>query len=356
MSVEREPLCNKAFTSKAGGGKSTVLCQVERNEGADADSLDIFAPAGLKMQACKDWYSRCPKEHTTVRFTTWEELFEHPDPVAAFELFFISCGRRTIVAIDFETVATAKLGTHRTAVTLNTMFQRKMCVVQSLGIQLLFEFHSHDSPLRPHFQIVYLNGTLHTDKSYEKLKRCKDINVRIKKCVEFVMNMSQFEPQELPHLGTDQKGKALAIKTPDGFVTLADREKRWLRITENGNVQKGCGDYQFKAVNESTVEVDTRVRPQKLGTTCSAEGVEAYYTLLPPGDSFFLARWGKVATAGTPESMVDASDMSGIQFWESKASDSQFENVLPPSPSGSHNSGNPCNPFHHYYNAFSPLN
>ena len=64
MSVEREPLCNKAFTSKAGGGKSTVLCQVERNEGADADSLDIFAPAGLKMQACKDWYSRCLKEHT----------------------------------------------------------------------------------------------------------------------------------------------------------------------------------------------------------------------------------------------------------------------------------------------------
>ena len=61
MSVEREPLCNKSFVSKAGGGKSTVLCQVERNEGADADYLDVLAPAGLKMQACVDWYSLCPK-------------------------------------------------------------------------------------------------------------------------------------------------------------------------------------------------------------------------------------------------------------------------------------------------------
>ena len=58
--------------------------------------------------------------------------------------------------------------------------------------------------------------------SYEKLMKCNDINVRIKKCVEFVMGMSQFEPQELPQLGTDEGGKALAIKTPDGFVTLAD--------------------------------------------------------------------------------------------------------------------------------------
>jgi hypothetical protein len=215
---------------------------VERNEGADADYLDVLAPAGLKMQACIKWYSLCPKEQTTVRFTTWKELFEHPDPVAAFELFFISCGRRTairtVVAIDFEAVANAKLGTHRGAVALNTIFERKMCIVQSLGIQLLFEFHSHGSPLRPHFQIVYLNGTLHTDRSYEKLMKCRDINVRIKKCVEFVMGVSQFEPQELPQLGTDQEGKALAIRMPDGFVTLADRQKRWLRITKNGNVQK----------------------------------------------------------------------------------------------------------------------
>jgi hypothetical protein len=180
---------------------------VERNEGSRADYLDVIAPAGLKMQACVNCYSLCLKEYTSVRFTTWEELFEHSDPVAAFELFFIDCGRRTVVAIDFETAATTKLSTHRGAVALNTMFERKMCIVQSLGIQLLFEFHSNDSPLRPHFQIVYLNGTLHTDKSYEKLKKCKDINVPIKKCVESVMGMSQFEPQELPHLGTDQKGK-----------------------------------------------------------------------------------------------------------------------------------------------------
>ena len=66
-------------------------------------------------------------------------------------------------------------------------------------------------------------------------------------------------------------------------------------------------------MNESTVEVDTGVRPQKLGTTCSAEGVEAHYTLLPPGNSFYLARWGKVATAGTSESMADVNDMSGSQ-------------------------------------------
>ena len=113
-----------------------------------------------------------------------------------------------------------------------------MCIVQSLGVQLPFEFHSNDSPVRPHFQIVCLNGTLHTGKSYEKLVIHKDLNVRTKKCVEFVMGMSQFEPQKLPHLGTDNGGKALAIRTSDGFVTLADRQKRWLRITKNGNVQK----------------------------------------------------------------------------------------------------------------------
>jgi hypothetical protein len=56
------------------------------------------------------------------------------------------------------------------------------------------------------------------------------------------MGMSQFEPQKLPHLGTDNGGKTLAIRTSDGFVTLADRQKRWLRITKNGNVQKGSGD------------------------------------------------------------------------------------------------------------------
>jgi hypothetical protein len=84
-------------------------------------------------------------------------------------------------------------------------------------------------------------------------------------------------------------------------------------------------------VNKDTVKVDTRVRPQKLGTTCSAEGAEAHYTLLPPGNSFYLARWGKVATAGTSESMVVANDMSGIQFWEAKTSEAQFAGILPPS-------------------------
>jgi hypothetical protein len=57
MSVEREAVCNKSFTSKAGGGKSTVLCQVERNEGSDANYTLVIAPKGLKMQACIDWYS-----------------------------------------------------------------------------------------------------------------------------------------------------------------------------------------------------------------------------------------------------------------------------------------------------------
>jgi uncharacterized membrane protein YgcG len=331
MSVEREAVCNKAFVSKAGGGKSTVLCQVERNEGSDADYTLVMAPKGLKMQACIDWYSNCYKEGTAVHFTTWEELFGHPDPVATFELLFTtSCGKRTVIGVDFETVATRKLGTHRGAVALNTMVQRKMGVFQSLSIQLLFEFHSHGSPLRPHFQIVYLNGTLHTDKSYEKLKKHKDINVPIKTCVQFVMDMNPFKPQELPHLGTDKKGSALAVKTPDGFVTLADREKRWLRITENGNVQKGCGDYQFMAVNKDAVQVDTRVRPQKLGTTRSAEGVEAHHTLLPPGESFCIARYGQAATPGTSDSMVDGDNMCGITFWKSKAAAAQFAGILPP--------------------------
>jgi hypothetical protein len=152
--------------TKAGGGKSTALCQVERNEGSDADYLDVLAPKGLKMQACIDWYTGCFKEVTAVHFTTWEELFAHSNPVQAFNLLFTTdCGKRTVVAIDFETVATAKLGTHRGAVALNTMVQRKMCIVQSLGVQLPFEFHSNDSPVRPHFQIVCLNGTLHTGKS-----------------------------------------------------------------------------------------------------------------------------------------------------------------------------------------------
>jgi hypothetical protein len=305
---------------------------VERNEGSDADYTLVIAPKGPKMQACIDWYSKCYKEGTAVHFTTWEELFDHPDPVATFELLFTtSCGKRTVIAVEFETVATRKLGTGRAAVALNTMVERKMCVIQSLGIQLLFELHSHDSPLRPHFQVVYLNGTLHTDKSYEKLMRHKVINVPIKKCVEFVMGLNPFEPQELPHLGTVKKGNALAVKTADGFVTLADKEKRWLRITENGDVQKGCGDFQFRAVNGSAVEVDTRVQPQKLGTIRSAEGVEAHHTLLPPGESFHIARYGQPATPGASDSMVDADNMCGITFWKSKAAAAQFAGILAPS-------------------------
>ena len=96
----------------------------------------------------------CFKEVTAVHFTSWEELFKHPSPVEAFNLLFTtSCGKRAVIAIDFDTVATSKLGTRRGAVALVTMAQRKMCIVQSLGTQLLLELHSHGSPLRQHFHI-----------------------------------------------------------------------------------------------------------------------------------------------------------------------------------------------------------
>jgi hypothetical protein len=56
-------------------------------------------------------------------------------------------------------------------------------------------------------------------------------------------------------------------------------------------------------------------------------------------------------------------DTELVPYWVSKGRVSQeaaetyfAEKRARAPPEGSHNSGNPCNPFHHYYNAFSPLN
>jgi hypothetical protein len=62
--------------------------------------------------------------------------------------------------------------------------------------------------------------------SYEKLQRFKNINVPIKPCVQMVMDMNQFDPQQLPHLGTDRDGKALSIMTSALFQQARHAEQQ----------------------------------------------------------------------------------------------------------------------------------
>jgi hypothetical protein len=82
-----------------------------------------------------------------------------------FNSYFIGAGERTILMGDVKSALKEKLGRFSRA----TSFEYHLS--ESNGIKFIGISHGFDSNLRPHFQDVLINGSIHNDGNYKKLRK-----------------------------------------------------------------------------------------------------------------------------------------------------------------------------------------